>query len=77
MDADRRPGVDRPSTLAAYDAVDRLTREIGAAQDVPVVDLRGAIPADDVYWGDATHFAAPGSERAGRFVGEALAAMVP
>ncbi len=70
-------GVDCPSTLAAYDAVERLTREIGAAQNVPVVDLRGAIPADDLYWGDATHFAAPGSERAGQVVGEALAAMVP
>jgi hypothetical protein len=76
MDAEQRPGVDCPWTLAACDTVVRLTREIGTAQGVPVVGLCGAIPPDDVYWGDATHFAAPGSERAGRF-GEALAAMVP
>ncbi len=69
-------GVDGPSTLEAYDTVDRLTRQIGASEQVPVIDLRAAVPADATYWGDATHFAAPGSALAGQVAGEALTKLV-
>lgn len=65
-------GVDHASTLAAYAEVNRLVTELGRAQGILVVDLRAAVGPDPALWGDATHFAAPGSELAGRTVAQAL-----
>jgi lysophospholipase L1-like esterase len=65
-------GRDGVSTRAAFDDLERLVRDVGTARAVPVIDLRAAVPADEMYWGDATHFADPGSARAGSVVGEAL-----
>jgi lysophospholipase L1-like esterase len=69
-------GVDGSSTLAAYDTVDRLVRELASRMSVPMIDLRAAIPADEALWGDATHFAAAGSVRAGDHVGAALVGLL-
>ncbi len=57
--------------FARYNAmVERVAAERGHG----FADVRAAVPGDGEYWGDATHFAAPGSEIAGRVVAEALLA---
>ncbi len=55
--------------FASYNTmVHRIARERGYA----FADVRGAVPADHSYWGDDTHFAAPGSALAGETVARAV-----
>lgn len=63
-------GMDPASTIAAFDTWNDVVREV--AGPAPVIDLRAAIPGDPALWGDATHFAAPGSDRAAAVLAEGI-----
>ncbi len=51
-----------------------MVRELAAERGLPLADLRAAVPTDESYWGDATHFAAPGAEIAAKTVADTIIA---
>ncbi len=69
-------GLAPESTIEAFEAWNDVVRDVAAARGLPVIDVRAAVPADDRYWGDATHFAAPGSERAAEVLAAGILPLV-
>lgn len=62
------------AVIAMFAAYNQMVRELAAERGLPLADVRAAVPTDDAYWGDATHFAAPGSELAAQAVADAIVA---
>ncbi|MFH1467517.1 MAG: GDSL-type esterase/lipase family protein [Pseudomonadota bacterium] len=65
----RMPPADAARAMEAYD---EMVREVAIDQGLTLADLRAAIPSDPALWGDAIHFSAEGSRRAGAIVAEAV-----
>ena len=61
--------------IQAFSAYNTMIEELALKRGLPFVDLRGAIPPDKAYWGDATHFREPGSRRAAELFADAIVAM--
>lgn len=58
-------GLTPHQVIRALDDYNDMVRRIGREMGLPVSDIRSAVPSDDRYWGDSTHFTAPGSALAG------------
>ncbi|MBM4367103.1 MAG: hypothetical protein FJ102_12890, partial [Deltaproteobacteria bacterium] len=62
------------AVIAMFADYNQMVRELAAERGLPLADVRAAVPTDDAYWGDATHFLAPGSEIAARTVADTIVA---
>lgn len=63
--------------LAAFATYNQLVSALAQERGLPLADVRGAVPAGadaSKWWGDATHFRAPGSALAGQAVAAAIRA---
>lgn len=56
----------------AMDAYNAIVERIALERDHTFADVRRAVPPDDKYWGDSTHFTAAGSRLAARAVAGAV-----
>lgn len=60
------------STIVAFRTYNQLIATIAEERRLPLVDVRAVVPPDAELWGDATHFAAPGSEAAAEAIADAI-----
>ncbi|MDP6932953.1 MAG: hypothetical protein QGG40_08540, partial [Myxococcota bacterium] len=60
------------ATLAAFHDYNDMIRKVSEARNLPMADIRAAVPGDPANWGDATHFRDPGS----RLAAQAFAATI-
>jgi lysophospholipase L1-like esterase len=56
----------------AFDLYNAMLKRVARERGYGFVNLRASIPAGHEYWGDETHFAAPGSALAGRVIADAI-----
>jgi lysophospholipase L1-like esterase len=60
------------ASIAAFRTYNQLITTLARERGLPLADVRAAVPPDPELWGDATHFAAPGSAAAAEVVARAL-----
>lgn len=69
--------MDPASAIAAFRSYNELIVATSSKHGILVADVRAAVPSDPELWGDATHFLAPGSEKAAAAVAAAVLEMNP
>ncbi len=60
----------------AFDAYNATAQRLALEHNVAFADVRRAVPADGMYWGDATHFSAEGAKLAATAVAAAVLKVV-
>jgi hypothetical protein len=66
------PYVSIQTLLDLRDEYNRAVRRVGAALQVPVLDVRLRVPGDERHYRDSSHYTPRGAALAGRLTGEAL-----
>ena len=64
------------NSIESLDSYNQLVTELAQRYSIPLADVRSAVPSDAQYWGDATHFKAPGSLLAAQKITETLSPLI-
>lgn len=64
------------NSIESLDSYNLLVTETAQRYSIPLADVRSAVPSDAQYWGDATHFKAPGSLLAAQKIAETLSPLI-
>jgi lysophospholipase L1-like esterase len=65
-----------PAVAESVDLYNDMVQRVARERGFLVADVRGSVPGDHEYWGDACHFSGAGSAIAGETVANALEGML-
>ena len=64
------------NSIESLDGYNQLVKDTAERYGIPLADVRSAVPSDAQYWGDATHFKAPGSLLAAQQIAETMSPLL-
>ena len=64
--------MDPEGVIESFSDYNALVRELAERRNIPLLDLRNAVPPESRYFGDHTHFSAEGSVLAAKATAELL-----
>ena len=64
------------NSIESIDGYNQLVKETADRYGIPFADVRSAVPSEAQYWGDATHFKAPGSQLAAQKIAETMSPLL-
>lgn len=62
------------AVIAMFGQYNAMVRGLAVERGLPLADVRASVPTEGDYWGDSTHFTAPGAEIAATTVADTIIA---